>query len=384
MGNILESTEAIHADFERVDILADFPKNNHSRREIKEAGRVLAGDISLEDVGPDVVAAFQIAHNWRVSHGYPLIRERIRLSRLSSDFEGRVTAGRIKAMASIRNKLKRSPIDLRSIQDFAGIRAVLPDMQAVEAVKARYLEAGIADQIQKTNDYIARPKPGGYRSFHLVKKFAEAGMGQHYHGQKVEIQLRTRMQHVWATATEAVGAMRGEDMKGGQGCPDWLRLMELMSAIIARHEGLPRSEHVPATDAGLEAEIKDLDAKLDAVAVLRTYRDAVKLSESRAMMNSSYFVLTLDPDKGEVSIAPQQSFLAGAKSYGRAIQPSGKAQHVLVSVDSVDQLRAAYPNYFLDVGDFLDLLEGVCGKMRPVRTFKNLDLSFLDNYGKRQ
>ena len=284
-------------------------------------------------------------------------------------------------MASIRKKLRTSPIDMRSIQDFAGIRAVLPNMDAVEMVKSRYLDTDLAERVQKTNDYIADPKPGGYRSFHIVTKFDENGVGEHFKGQKVEIQLRTHLQHVWATATEAVGAMRGEDLKGGQGCPDWLRLMELMSAIIAHKEGLTRSAHVPANDSSLIEELRSLQRKLDALAVLKTYRDAVQLSESKSLMNCSYFVLTLDPDRGEVSVAPQRSFLKGANSYGRTIQPSGRAQHVLVSVDGVEQLRSAYPNYFLDVGEFLSLLEEGCGVRRKKSiTWETLDLGFLSNY----
>jgi hypothetical protein len=41
-------------------------------------------------------------------------------------------------------------------------------------------------------------------------------------------------------------------------------------------------------------------------------------------------------------------------------------QTVLVSVDSLGALRTAYPNYYLDVGEFLKELRAVIGPFRVV------------------
>ena len=57
-----------------------------------------------------------------------------------------------------------------------------------------------------------------------------------FHDRRVEVQIRTFLQHTWATAVEAVGAYRGENMKGGEGNSDWLRLFSLMSGEFAATE----------------------------------------------------------------------------------------------------------------------------------------------------
>lgn len=69
----------------------------------------------------------------------------------------------------------------------------------------------------KDYDYIAAPKVDGYRCFHRVFKFKEDSVEEEcFRGRRVEIQIRTRLQHSWATAVEAVGLFRGEDIKGGK------------------------------------------------------------------------------------------------------------------------------------------------------------------------
>ena len=47
--------------------------------------------------------------------------------------------------------------------------------------------------------------------------------------QSVEVQLRTRLQHVWSTAVEAVGLTQGVGYKVGEGPETWRRLFVRMS-----------------------------------------------------------------------------------------------------------------------------------------------------------
>jgi hypothetical protein len=58
----------------------------------------------------------------------------------------------------------------------------------------------------------------------MVYKFRGSGEEAVYNGRRVEVQVRTQLQHSWATAVEAVGLFRREDLKAGRGDLDWLRL----------------------------------------------------------------------------------------------------------------------------------------------------------------
>ncbi|MDE0590445.1 hypothetical protein OU789_10950 [Halocynthiibacter sp. C4] len=353
------------------DDLASYPVREYSNRQIAEAGKMLREPLPYTE---EAVEVFRVAHNWRNSHAYPMYIEKARLTRLSN---GALTAGRIKRMASIRKKLARTSISLKQIQDLAGIRAIVDDIDAVRAIEARYTEGNRRDTIKKINDYIASPKRGGYRCLHMVCAFEGGGRGEKYHGQKIEIQVRTSLQHVWATAVEAIGSMRGEDLKAGEGSKDWLRLLELMSAQFSEVEGEPVSEFVPQSSSERTEELKALSVKLDAINHLETYRKIVNISEGRKTNSSSYFLVHMNAETGDISVKPQVSFMRGVEGYQRYIDTTESKQSILVSVDSVDALRAAYPNYFLDVARFLKELKiATMGEKRSI-SMTELDLSFL-------
>ena len=77
----------------------------------------------------------------------------------------------------------------------------------------------------------------------------------------------------------------------------------------------------------------------------------------------SYFLIVLDPKLKEVNITTYaKSRLDDAsRDYAmteKEIEDGAASQAVLVAAASIDQLRRAYPNYFLDTRDFLNLLSG--------------------------
>lgn len=74
----------------------------------------------------------------------------------------------------------------------------------------------------------------------------------------MEIQLRTLLQHSWATAVEAVGLLRREDLKGGRGDPDWLRLFQIMASEMAEDEGAPPVPGVSQEGSSRREELNHL------------------------------------------------------------------------------------------------------------------------------
>ena len=334
---------------------ASVPAPEYSKKEIVAAGRILAERrLPLTN---EVAEAFRIAHAWRTAHALPMRRVR-------NDLKGKVrrsggtglTAARIKRMASIRAKLARTPLSLYQIQDLAGVRAIVPDLADVERIASLYHAGESPHAVRREDDYIAAPKPDGYRSRHLVLKFAGTGDEEAYSRQSVEVQLRTRLQHVWSTAVEAVGLAQGVGYKAGEGPEAWRRLFVLMSGAIAEREGALPPPEVPAAARERREELRGLECDLGALAELEAYRQTFDLAERVAAAGSGYFLVRFDRERRRAFVQPYQHLRLGTEAYDRADGYGAGGTDVLIEVDRLQDLKEAFPNYFLDVKEFVDLL----------------------------
>lgn len=103
-----------------------------------------------------------------------------------SRIDGSVT-GRRKSTESILAKMKRKGVPLAGIMDRVGLRIVVETEAECYAVRD-LLRSSFALVPGEEDDYIAAPKPSGYRSLHLA---AYAGPN----GEVAEFQVRTREMH---------------------------------------------------------------------------------------------------------------------------------------------------------------------------------------------
>lgn len=151
------------------------------------------------------LSAHMLMNRWRLAHGYPVntfqasLRDKIRRINKKA-----LVAQRLKRTPSILAKLKRSQIKLSRMQDIAGLRAIVDDMSAVGELVESYKKSRFRHELVKISDYIQWPKESGYRSVHLVYRY-KSDKAPYYNGLFVEIQLRTKKQHAWATAVETAG-----------------------------------------------------------------------------------------------------------------------------------------------------------------------------------
>ena len=357
--------------------MADFPRSDYSNKDVKRAGEIIAGNMLwTKEKDSEIREAFRIANSWRDAHAFPM--RSIRCSLIwymrNLDING-ITAARLKRMPAIRRKLARIGLGLNQIQDLGGCRAILDTMENVRSI-VQILQQRGRHEIRREDNYIEKPKDDGYRSHHVILAFkGNSDETSVFDGRRIELQLRTRMQHSWATAVEAVGLFRGEELKNHAGSQEWLRLFEAMSGEIAEAEGCPvHPEWADATKR--RANIRELAGSLKALAFLEHVRQGVKGTD--LPMSPGYFpshyMIRFDHATKTVSVEPFNQPLQATQSYDDAESFQRKEESeniVLVEVSKLENLKLAYPNYFGDVGYFESQLQRVV-RGQPAQEFSRV------------
>jgi putative GTP pyrophosphokinase len=193
---------------------------NYSRAKVDAAGEVL----SREDAGTASLAeyaeALTVLNNWRSAHSYPLqVLKMTLLTRAKKVNARALIAQRLKRLSSVTVKLsteRNKHMKLSQMQDIGGCRAVMPTVRDVRTLES-LIETSVTKNPSnrpervKTYDYIKNPKVDGYRSIHFVFKYRSSSKHrQVYNGLRIEIQLRSQLQHAWATAVETVSTFTGQ------------------------------------------------------------------------------------------------------------------------------------------------------------------------------
>lgn len=342
-----------------------FPLSEFSKGEVKRAGVIIAGEMAWSDeTAPVITEAFRIAHNWRDAHALPMrsIRQTV-IHYMGRDKLDGITAARLKRMPAIRRKLRRVKLSLHQLQDLGGCRAILSSMEEVEKLTRR-LREGERHELRAEDNYIASSKPDGYRSHHLMFNFRGKEPGP-WDGKRIELQVRTRLQHAWATAVEGVGLFRGEDLKAHKGSEEWLLMFKLLSAEFAEAENCPVPEGCMEREARQRA-IRELERKLDALTMLEKISHGVRGPQIALAQGykPTHYLIRYDHAKKTVLVEPHNTPSYATSSYDSAelLDNNLLAEReniVLVEVDKIENLRAAYPNYFGDVQFFRDQLRAV-------------------------
>jgi ppGpp synthetase/RelA/SpoT-type nucleotidyltranferase len=347
------------------------PKYSGSRR--TKAGIALAnGQESDEDM--------VVIDNWRSSHSMPLqVMKMMLKGRAKSVDPDAIVAQRLKRLPSIRAKLQRETMRLQQMQDLGGCRAIVKDMSALNALALKFKE-GIEKNpkrqgfkrhdLVETKNYLENPKADGYRSLHYI--FAYRTNTPHlttFDGHLIEVQLRTRLQHAWATAVEIVDTFTGQSLKSALrtnvGDANWRRFFVLMSSELAAREKTPVVPNTPALREEMKRELRELADAIDVERVLGGLGAVVeKIGKGP---KSTAYVLRLDAKARTITVMGFASAdLAQQRLFDeeRLYSAEPTVQVVQVSVEKMQALQAAYPNYYLDTTMFLQALRRAIGSTR--------------------
>ena len=338
------------------------PSNNAyvgTKGELDRAGDLLR--ISDED-HPDYDSALETLSKWRTAHAFPLNTFQTNLRERAKRFGDQAfVAQRLKRTPTIIDKLERYPqMKLSRMQDIGGCRAVLPSVSNARKLCSEFVSSSIRHELVRRDDYILEPKPSGYRGIHLIYRY-KSDRKTAFNGYQIELQVRSLLQHQWATAVETVGLFTEQSLKSSQGSEAWLRLFKDIGSYFAEKENCPP---VAGTHTGtkLILDIKRAAKMLKVREQLSAFGAALRTVDTGAQKKAGYFLLELKLSERKLGIRTfkAQELAEATSAYLDAEKNLKTAgQVVLVRSDSLDGLKRAYPNYYLDTRIFLSHLKSI-------------------------
>ena len=210
-----------------------------AKKLVRKAGSVLAGrsDVMTEDQAMDILS------KWRALHAYPIntLQAYLRGVLKRNKFAGAIVAQRLKRTPSIVEKLKRfENMSLDRMQDIGGLRVIVDNIADIYRLHQLMLNSTrFKHQLDlPPHDYIKSPKDDGYRSLHQVIRYQNESH-EELNGLRLEIQIRTKLQHSWATAVETLGMIQKSSLKAGQGDDETKEFLKTVSALFALKENQP-------------------------------------------------------------------------------------------------------------------------------------------------
>ncbi|QNO19425.1 RelA/SpoT domain-containing protein [Caproicibacterium amylolyticum] len=311
----------------------------------------------------EISNATDIIDNWRASHAYPLHVFYMNLRRIAKKRNDIIVAERLKRLDSIVDKLKREQgMKLSRMQDLGGCRIVFPTLSEVYTYSEKLRNSRIRHIFKREHDYIRNPKTSGYRSLHLIYKFQSdtSGLDIYNNNMLIELQFRTHLQHIWATALETMGLFTHQALKAGKGSNDIKRFFVLISSLFAIKEHCPVVPGTIEDEKELISEVEQINDDFHILEMLSAICVAIDHEAEKKLDKKGYYILRLNYEIRRLRISyfkPSEAEQANLAYNNLEKETEGKPiDVVLVRTASFNTVKAAYPNYFMDISEFVKIV----------------------------
>lgn len=371
-----------------------------SRKQATAAGKILKeliGQQNSEEYRKQIL----ILDSWRHQHEEPAQIFFKKLVGIINKYPDAMATYRLKRKESILKKLYRSNgnFELGAMDDIAGCRAIVNSVSEVYEVYNEILnlkEAGEID-IKKTKDYIENPEKSGYRSLHIIIKqtLKQENIDRQY---RIELQIRTKLQHYWSTAVEAMSEIDNVEYKDPtlvsegntriQSCLQFFKVISKLFACCENNDDEFKEELANSvrTNNNFKEIIEDLKAARNSVTInmqkniaksgeglylLELSRETQELTIHSYTMDCVEKAITNYNSKENSSISNEANKIqydteidSGSVNKDLTVEkPDAQTSYitsinrVLIYAKNEDQLGDTYPNYSYNIEKFIEKVE---------------------------
>lgn len=354
-------------------------KTSYSKSQVTKAGKILVEFENCRNICDDELNnAFNILSYWRTSHINPLdlAFDKIQSEVVKID-NNAIFAKRLKRLESIKNKIIRQKnMALWRMYDIGGCRVIVNSPKKLQKVLnelKKWPEFKKIDWSLNIKDYILFPKDDWYRSVHLIWKFP----GNNGEVRNIEVQIRTTIQHGWATALEIVDIFTKQNLKSNQWDQKWKDFFLSVSKEFEEMEKIHLfSYKVPErvfqyydgiksnnTRLSNHRTTKKFISKLDIINKFAAFTASVEIANNVIDKEKYdwYMLLEIDLKKWKLYtdyFMKSDNGIAEIKYTEVEKQFATDKNKIiaLVSCSTIWGIKEAYPNYFADSTDFINYL----------------------------
>lgn len=352
----------------------------YSKNAIDNAARKIRQGCSDEER----IEAIKAIQNFREIHMYPLMLLKNHLARAAKYLDKEIiVARRLKRLATIIDKLERPTLDGKSqnsirltrMQDIGGCRAIVKNSDQLRKLHEKLIKSKSAHRIIHTSDYLS-PKESGYGGIHLIYSCFENTKDENeWKKTKIEVQLRTKLQHAWATSLEIIDTLEQMNLKTSiNGNDDWREFFSIAGKLVAHDDGFILIENENLTT--YQSRLKILEKQLNAMGKLVRFSFGIKAATAE---NNPYLkkknigMCLIILEKTEIDNTkeekPKHKLKLKVKAFKvnethKAVEALNRSEldkniflSVLLSTSDAKNLKKAYPNYFGSSSDFTNFIK---------------------------
>lgn len=316
--------------------------------------------------------------NFREAHNIIIKLFTIELKKVNFSKQ-HLTASRNKRIETVISKLCRpEKPKLDRIHDIAGTRIIFENIKSLEDYIDILENTELVNFKEKINEdknrynYIKNPKSDGYRSIHKVFYYSSnipySTLNEkrfNLENKKIELQLRTRLQHIWATTVEIYDIINKSNIKTGTH-----NKLETKEGLFFKKCSLV-FEGIESNDVEkIKININEIFRDKDLVEIynrLKGIKNIKNIQLPKTLGSDEVFILITDLNKGKTTFFTtdpiekndkQDTFLINA-SYRRLEEKNTKGEYILLllTLGDIKKLKNVYPNYFLNTNKFISILK---------------------------
>ena len=323
-----------------------------SKTRLDRAGQVLAGRLAADEY--ERLELEDLFDEYRKAHLTPLSEMTIELQEWLAKYGSTYyIAQRLKRKPQILRKLRRFSVRLTQLQDIGGCRIIVTKNSDVDRLLL-FLKECVDKQgdlsIERVTDYrVLGRDDSGYRALHIILSRSSY---------KLELQVRSRIQHYWAESIERTSVIYGFYLKELEGDPIVVQYFKSLSDLFYDIEAnrLPstaRKLEIAEVRNAAEQIIKNADTRMvfDSYVnegIINTLVEKEKHLGGRGLKNwiivfdwnqgafVSWDVVARDPDEAIRKYVEQE----------RAFPPEDGFEVVLVGSSEVATIRETHSHYF--------------------------------------